>query len=126
MKAPVKPKVKASKRPKKRYLLFELSARSHLSFPQAKNLVMRFLQENFGASFSEKLASFLLFDARLRLGIIRCRHLAAREIKSALEDSKKTRSMGFEARVVRMSGSIKKLKTVADRIEAKGHKSATQ
>ncbi len=110
MKKIVTPRIKASKRPKKRYVLFQLKSSEPLSFFGVKSFFLKFFENQFGSSFEEKMLKFVLFDSKTGYGVIRCRHLSVDQVKASISLVKRVGSFPVESRVVLVSGSIKKLK----------------
>lgn len=110
MKKNVVPRIKPSKRPKKRYILFFVKAQKRLEFFFVKKFFDTFFHGFFGASEKEKMARLVLFDTRFSFGIVKCRHLFVKEVKDALLSIKKIGSVQVDALPVLVSGSIKKLK----------------
>ena len=107
---PVSLKVKASKRPKKRYLLFELKSLQTLEADFVKRQLVFALRDFFGQSFEQKRIWVVLFDQKKSLGIIRCSHLAVKEISVFLQTINLLGGKKVLLRAILSSGSIRKLK----------------
>ncbi|MEK6941930.1 MAG: Rpp14/Pop5 family protein [archaeon] len=109
-KQPVSLKVKASKRPKKRYLLFEVKSLQTLESDFVKRFLVFSLRDFFGAKFEQKRIWVVLFDQKKSMGIIRCSHLAANEISVFLGALNSLGGKKVSLLAILSSGSIKKLK----------------
>lgn len=110
------PKVKASHRPKKRYILFSLSGVHGISFDGLKSFFNGFFRDFFREAFSEKMIWFVLFDFHSGKGIVRCRREALSDVKKAIESIRSFRGTSAKARVVLVSGTIRTLKEKLEQV----------
>jgi RNase P/RNase MRP subunit POP5 len=104
------PKLKPSKRPKKRYLLFEIKSKEKTNSFFAKKEIIAFLKGFFKEKFFEKKISFILFSEKKSKGIIRCRREEKENVSKALEKIKKINGNFVQAKTILSSGSLLKLK----------------
>jgi len=112
----VKKRVKAlpsSQRGKKRYILFELLAEKPLSAAIVEKEIERKFFELFGSRgmASQKL-HFIGFYGEKNLGVLKCSLEKCEECKAGLIFMKGIAGMAVVPRIVKVSGSAKKLKEI--------------
>ena len=113
--AEIKKKLKPiplSLRGKKRYVEFELISDSALNEKDVSFAVWQTLLQNFGEFGVASIKPWLIsFNAKTGKGIVRCAHDKTIELKAGLMFLKKVKNTKVVPKIVRVSGSIKKLKT---------------
>jgi len=93
-----------SKRPKRRYLLFELGGEKPFSPKQAFDAVMGACRHSLGAEALKKEGIwFIVFNPQGGRGIVRCSHKSVSAVKEAVD--------GIEgAETLLVSGTLRKIK----------------
>lgn len=109
LKKQIQKKVKASKRPKKRYVLFSVGKETRFDFFSANRFLENSFRRVFGSKFDEKLIKLVVFEKEYGMAILRCRREFLDEVKTVVDSSK-------PFKVVLVSGSIKKLKILAQKL----------
>lgn len=104
-----KKRILASKRPKKRYVLFHVKGSVH--FAAVKEGVLSCLRSFFGPAFESAAVLFVFFDSKTGFGFLKCRHNAAQKVRLGLLSVKLG---GFQVEPIRTSGSLRKLKDLAE------------
>jgi ribonuclease P/MRP protein subunit POP5 len=100
-----------SLRGKKRYIEFELITESSLKEKDVSQAVWQSLLQNFGEFGTAKQKPWLIsFNSKTSKGIIRCAHDKVDEVKTGLLFVKKVKNVKVVPKIIRVSGSVKKLK----------------
>ena len=103
-----------SMRGKKRYVLFELFAEKPLSAAVVeKEIMQRFLQIFGSKGIAEQRLQFIGFYGGKNLGIVKCSLEECENVKAGLLFVGKVAGISAIPRIVSVSGSVKKLKTIA-------------
>lgn len=110
MNQPVKPKLKPSKRPKKRYVLFEISGAQNFFHETVKRAMVFHFRNFFGQEFEKQRIWVTSFFPETGFGILRCGRTAVERVKKAVVSFKLLNGKPVKSRTVLTSGSIKKLK----------------
>lgn len=98
-------------RGKKRYIKFSAESEKPLKERDVQHSVFRIFLEKFGAIETAKTRLFFVgFGESKQIGIIRCSNKSVEEAKETLEKIKEISGEKVKVKVIRVSGTIKKLK----------------
>ncbi|MCX6798818.1 MAG: hypothetical protein NTW59_01835 [Candidatus Diapherotrites archaeon] len=99
-----------TKRPKRRYILFELAGGSAVSPKEAFDIVMGACRSALGLETLKKEGIwFIEFNPQSGKGIVRCSHKTAAVVREAIE-AVPAKNSGFSAKTLATGGTLRRLK----------------
>lgn len=102
--------IPSTMRGKKRYIKFSLQSGKPLKERQVQLGVWQHFLERLGALEAAKQRfQFIGFDEKNSWGIVRCSHNKVEQAKQALLEIKEISGIQVKARIIRVSGTIRKL-----------------
>jgi ribonuclease P/MRP protein subunit POP5 len=105
-----------SLRDRKRYLVFELISSEFLSVKAVNSAIKNLLPELFGSLGLGKMNfQFIEFNEKTRKGILKCKHTAIEDLKTAVLLLKEINKTKVIPRTLKVSGTLKKARVYLEK-----------